>query len=51
MPPVQNLLPLGFHPHNNQGLFAGHYLNAPARLKAMDQWKQAAGVDEAFDQI
>jgi hypothetical protein len=50
-PPVQTLLSLGLPQHNNQGLFADHFLNEPARLKSMDEWKQITGVDEAFDQI
>ena len=49
--PVQLPLPINFRPHRNRGLFADHYLNDPARLQALDEWKRAAGLDEAFKEI
>jgi hypothetical protein len=48
---MQGSLPLEFHAHNNQGLFADHYLDHPERLQALDEWRQATGVEEAFHQI
>src|SRR3972149_12076758 len=51
MPPVQHSLALGLNSHNNQGLFADHYLNDPARLRDMDEWKNISGLNDAFEQI
>jgi type I restriction-modification system DNA methylase subunit len=48
---VQLPLPINFRPHRNRDLFADHYLNDPARLQALDEWKRAAGLDEAFKEI
>jgi hypothetical protein len=48
---MQASLPLGLHPHNNQGLFADHYLDHPERLQALDEWRQATGIEEAFRKI
>ncbi len=48
---MQASLPLGLHTHNNQGLFADHYLDHPERLQALDEWRQATGIEEAFRKI
>jgi hypothetical protein len=33
------------------GLFADHYLDHPDRLQVLEEWRQAAGVEETFQQI
>jgi hypothetical protein len=45
---MQASLPLGLRAHNNQGLFADHYLDHPERLQTLDAWRQATGVEEAL---
>jgi hypothetical protein len=51
LPGMQASLSLGPRAHNNQGLFADHYLDHPERLHALDEWRQATGVEEAFRRI
>jgi hypothetical protein len=48
---MQASLPLGLHAHYNQGLFADHYLDHPERLQALDEWRQATGIEAAFGKI
>ncbi|MDI9586703.1 MAG: Eco57I restriction-modification methylase domain-containing protein, partial [Acidobacteriota bacterium] len=38
-------------PHRNQALFSDHFLDDDQRLKAMSQWRDAEGVDQAFAAI
>ena len=50
--PLQPSLPFdNLKAHNNTGLFADHFLNTPERLHAMQEWNQAAGIKNAFEQI
>lgn len=49
--PIQPSLPLELRAHHNQGLFAEHYLNNPDRLQALDECRQARGVEDAFRTI
>ena len=51
LPGMQASLSLGLRAHNNQGLFADHYLDHLERLQALDEWRQATGIDEAFRKI
>ncbi|MBI3330267.1 MAG: hypothetical protein HYZ81_26610 [Nitrospinae bacterium] len=48
---MQASLPLGLRAHNNQGLFADHYLDNSERLQALEEWRQATGTEEAFQKI
>jgi Alw26I/Eco31I/Esp3I family type II restriction m6 adenine DNA methyltransferase len=51
MTPFQHSLFSSFETHKNRGLFADHYLNSPERLRALDEWRQAAAVEEVFSRI
>ncbi len=48
--PRQPSLSLG-DPYNNQGLFADRYLTGEERLLALPEWREAEGVQEAFEAI
>lgn len=48
--PRQRSLSLG-DPYNNQGLFADRYLTGEERLLSLPEWREAAGVEEAFEAI
>jgi len=49
--PLEQSLPLDCGNYDNRGLFADHFLRDPQRLRAMEEWEQAAGVEETRQKI